>query len=313
MAEFTQSDLKNALQDVNNAQSTLNQYLNPLTQNSLEKYKSDGFTVPAAYSADGNGLPYSKAPTYRDATLQRNIITWFVPEFGTVRMYVNPSNINYSFNKTITPTRTKGGYSLQYWGEELTNLTITGTTGSAGVEGVNVLYEIYRAEQYAFDTAGLVISSNNAAQNLITQGFNAAGNAIGSGGVGQLLFGGTATGNAGTSVQNAGLIGGLFGLNSPLNSLGASNYVSLAQLAFTVEMYYDGWVYRGYFKNMTITEKPYEFDYNIGFVATQRRGYRTNFFPWHRNPAQGPSQYNTPNSFSGTVTGEQPIGVRAAR
>ena len=311
MAEFTQDDLKNALQDINNAQSFINQTVNPLTQNSQELYKADGFLIPAAYSADGTGLPYNKVPTYRDSKLQRNIITWFVPEFGAVRMYINPENISYAHNKAIQPTRTKGGFTLKYWGEELTTLNINGTTGSAGVEGINVLYEIYRAEQYAFDTTGLIISSNNAAQNLATAGLNAAGNAIGSGGVGQVLFGGTATSNAGTSVQSAGLIGGLFGLNSPLNSLAASNYLSLAQLAFTVEMYYDGWVYRGYFKSMTVTEKPYEFTYAISFVATQRRGYRTNFFPWHRNPAQGPSQYNTPNSFSGVVNGEQPIGTNA--
>jgi hypothetical protein len=215
--------------------------------------------------------------------------------------------MSYQYSKSINSTRTKGGFTLQYWGEELPALQIQGTTGSSGVEGINMLYEIYRAEQYAFDTAGLVISANNAAQNLVTAGFNAAGNAIGSGGVGQVLFGGTATGNAGTSVQNSGLIGGLFGLNSPLNSVGSSNYVSLAQLAFTVEMYYDGWVYRGYFKSMTVSEKTHEFDYTISFVVTQRRGYRTNFFPWHKNPAQGPSQYTTPNSFSGVVTGEQPV------
>jgi hypothetical protein len=101
MAEFNQNDLKQAQQDINNAQSTLNQFLSPLTQSQVDKFKADGFVVPAGYSADGTGLPYSKVPTYQEGKLRRNIITWFIPEFGTVRMYVNPSMIRYTFKKII--------------------------------------------------------------------------------------------------------------------------------------------------------------------------------------------------------------------
>lgn len=312
MAEYTNQDLKEALQFTQDAQNILNQS-NPLTQNSEERYKADGFLIPATFSADGNGLPYTKVPTYRDAKLRRNIITWFVPEFGTVRMYVNPNSIRYNFRKLITQSMTKGGYTLQYWGEELPTLYISGTTGSAGVEGINVLYEIYRAEQYAFDTTGLVISANNAAQNLATDGFNAIGNAIG-GSIGGLLFGGTNTSSAGNTVQNAGIVGGLFGLNTPTNSLAASNYTTLAQLAFTVEMYYDGWVYRGYFSQFDFTETTeFTWNYNLNFVVTQRRGYRTNYFPWHKNPANGPSQYTTPSSFSGYASLGNPTSIRTNR
>src|SRR5579885_1023285 len=125
--------------------------VNPLSQSQLNQFKSDGFLLPATFSADGTGLPSSKVPAYRNSQLKRNIITWFVPEFGIVRMYVNPSSISYVHKKLITKDRTKGGYTLQYWGEELSQLNIVGTTGGAGVEGINVLYEIYRAEQYAFD------------------------------------------------------------------------------------------------------------------------------------------------------------------
>lgn len=302
MAIFNQEELRQALQDVNNAQTSLNQAVSPLTQNQSDKFLSDGFTVPAGYSADGTGLPYNKVPTYVDGKLRRNIITWFIPEFGTVRMYVNPSSIQYTFKKIIQKQLTKGGYTLQYWGEELPTLRISGSTGSSGIEGINVLYEIYRAEQYAFDTTGLVIASNNAAANLTSDAFGAIGNAIGNG-VGPLLFGGVSTGSSGNSALNGGLIGGVFGLNNPTSSLAASNYTNLAQLAFTVEMYYDGWVYRGYFNDFSFTESAEDFlmKYDINFTVTQRRGYRTNYFPWSRNPANGPSQYNTPMSFSGSV------------
>ena len=58
-------------------------------------------------------------------------------------MYINPQQMNIDEKKVIKQQRTKGGYIIQYWGEELTTLNISGTTGSAGVEGINVLYEIY--------------------------------------------------------------------------------------------------------------------------------------------------------------------------
>ena len=278
-----------SIKDINDIQNQINNAV-PLTTSSQDRYKSDGFSVPAAFSADGNGLPYTKAPVYRDAKLRRNIITWFIPQFGIVRMYVNPEQVRYSNRKIIQKDRTKGGYTLQYWGEELSTLALSGTTGSSGVEGINMLYEIYRAEQYAFDAAGLMIAANNSNQNLATTGLNALGS-INS--VSNFFLG--------AAGQNSGLLSGLFGLDSGNNF---QNYPSLAQLAFTVEMYYDGWVYRGFFDSIDYTESARDFlwNYNINFTVTQRRGYRTNYFPWHRSAKNGPSQYDTPYAFSGTAS-----------
>lgn len=282
-----------SVQGINELQNQINSSI-PLTTTSQDRYKSDGFSVPAAFSADGNGLPYTKVPAYRNAKLRRNIITWFVPQFGIVRMYVNPESIRYASKKIIRKDLTKGGYTLQYWGEDLTTLTIAGTTGSSGVEGINLLYEVYRAEQYAFDATGLMIAANNyssGSQDLASLGLNALG---AESGVRSVLFGSTGSGT--------GLVGGLLGVDSSNNSY--SNYPTLAQLAFTVEMYYDGWVYRGYFENMDFTESARDFlwTYNINFTVTQRRGYRTNYFPWHRSANNGPSQYDTPYAFSGTAS-----------
>lgn len=280
------SDLLNG---INSAQDFLNQN-NPLTQSQQENFRSDGFLLPATFSADGNGLPYNNVPSYKPGQLKRNIITWFVPQFGIVRMYVNPHAISYTHRKQISRERTKGGFTLQYWGEDLTVLNISGSTGSSGIEGINVLYEIYRAEQYAFDSVGLTLAANNFNNDLSHNLLNGAAS----------LFGGSATTQAGVS----GLLGGILGVDSPNNALTAKNIPSLAQLAFTVEMYYGGWVYRGYFENMTINERAdnFLFEYQMNFVATQRRGYRTNYFPWTRSAKDGPSQYTTPQSFSGNVT-----------
>src|ERR1022692_2808429 len=136
---------------------------NPITQQQQASYQSNGFLVASTPSADGNGLPYTKITAGVDAALSRNIMTWFVPQFGTVQMFVNPEKVSYKHKKIINKTMTKGGFSLQYWGEELSTLALSGTTGSSGIEGINALYEVYRAEQFAFDATGLVLAANNAA------------------------------------------------------------------------------------------------------------------------------------------------------
>jgi hypothetical protein len=293
--------ISDIIDGVNKAQDFLNGSANPLTGSQQDQFKSDGFLVPSTFSADGNGLPFSKVPSNKAAQFKRNIITWFVPEFGIVRMYVNPNSISYSDKKLITKDRTKGGYTLQYWGEELTSINISGTTGSSGIEGINVLHEIYRAEQYAFDGVGLTLAANNAAadvaNNLVSGVGGALGKAVGG------LFGASDQGAA--AAGGAGLLGGILGLDSPNNSLAAKNIPSLGQLAFTVEMYYNGWIYRGFFENMTVNERADNFllEYQMTFTATQRRGYRLNYFPWTRSAKDGPSQYASPNAFSGNITG----------
>lgn len=272
---------------INSVQNFINS-TNPLTQSSAEQFKSDGFLIPATFEANGTGLPSSQVPSFRSGQLKRNIISWFVPEFGVVQMYVNPHAITYNHKKLITKDRTKGGYTLQYWGEDLSTLNISGTTGGAGIEGINVLYEIYRAEQYAFDAVGLSL----AAQNFATQEANSLIGGI-SGAVGGLFS------NNPAASSPSGLLNGLLGLNNT-----SQNITSLAQLAFTVEMFYNGMVYKGFFENMTVNERADNFllEYNINFTVTQIRGYRMNYFPWSKSAIDGSSQYTTPNSFSGSVT-----------
>jgi|SRR6185436_1056709 len=278
-------DITTIIKDINSVQNALNGD-SLLSEDQVQQFKSDGFLLPATFSADGTGLPSNKITSYRDGQLRRNIITWFVPQFGIIRMYVNPNSISYNHKKLINKDRTKGGYTLQYWGEELDTINISGTTGAAGIEGINVLYEIYRAEQYAFDGSALTLSANNTSTSLSST-FSNVGQSIG--------------GSVGGVIGN--VIGSVLGID-PINSnLAVQNIPSLAQLAFTVEMYYNGWVYRGYFDNMTINEKADNFlmEYQITFIATQRRGYRINYFPWAKSATNGPSQYNSPQSFSGNV------------
>ena len=288
------SPLDATLQGLSNVSSLLSG-ANPVTQAQLASYQSNGFLAASTPQASGNGLPYTQIVPGANAQIQRNIITWYVPQFGTVQMFINPQNITYTHKKLINKDKTKGGFTLQYWGEELSVLNISGTTGSSGIEGINMLYEIYRAEQYAFDAVALTLAANNAA---------AVNSPLLSVSLGNTNL------SSGLAPTNS-ILGGILGMSSPNNTLSARNIPTLASLAFAVEMYYNGWVYRGFFENMTVTERADNFllDYQMTFTVTQRRGYRTNYFPWSENPSSGASQYGTPGSFSGTTITNTNLGV----
>ncbi|MCZ2224571.1 MAG: hypothetical protein LC122_13180 [Chitinophagales bacterium] len=285
--KFLQDITEETTNFIGNAVTGLGKSANSFTDyDSATKLPESGFILPPTIPADGTGLPTIKNTGRYTGKVRRNIIHWLVPEFGVIKMYNNPSQIVYNNSKIIKKQQTKGGFTLQYWGNELSTMRISGTTGSSGVEGINLLYEIYMAEQYVMDGVGVDISGKNAAaQDLVNSGLNSIANATGLSAL---------AGNNDTISSIAGLASGL--LN---NGLDQSNIIpvaipSIAQYAFTVEMYYDGKVYRGYFDNMNITESAndYLWNYDINFVVTQERGYRTNYFPWHKNPKAAPTRYN---------------------
>jgi hypothetical protein len=238
-----------------------------------------GFTTSSAGNGGGTANNITpNIPADRSAVLSRNIIHWFIPESGVIEMYVNPQSISYSEKKHITSNRTKGGYVMQYWGEELSQMKIQGTTGSSGIEGINVLENIYRSEQRAFDPYALALASDRDAEN--NDQFSFLGDFPSN------SLGATLTG-AGKSF-----------LDLASNAIETGSTVStraqptLASLAFGVEMYYSGWVFRGYFTDFSVEEKASNlglFDYNMAFVVVQRRGTRNNFLGWHRSPTHGPS------------------------
>lgn len=265
----TLSDIGDALTDAANVLGGSN---NP------RSFEKDGFIVPPIPSASGNGLPSSKIPSQRQHRSKRHIIHWFIPEIGVINMYINPQSMNYSFKKLVSSERTKGGFVSTYWGEELTTLNITGHTGSSGVEGLNVLYEIYRSEQLAFDSIGLTMASD-----------------AGLSGMRDLISGiGESTGGFLGGVTS-GLTNGLLGLNPLTQTILPRNPATLASLAFGIELYYAGWVMRGYFTSFSFRESVEQlglFNYEIGFTVTQRRGYRTNHQAWQRSANDGPSNNN---------------------
>ena len=239
---------------------------------------SSTFQPPTFPSGSGTGLPAAQIPYLQPATSTRNIAHWLVPDVGIVNMYINPQSIQYNYKKLITPNRTKGGYVIQYWGEELTTLILQGHTGSSGVEGLNVLEQIYRSEQYLFDPIALTMAASQSTSGLNTLVDSVLGNL---GGLGATISQGTQ---------------GLLGLDPASQNILPQTVPSLGALATSIEFYYSGWVFRGYFTNFSVTESVQQlglFVYNIGFTVTQRRGYRTNNFAWQRSAIAGPSNAAT--------------------
>lgn len=248
--------------------------------------KDSGLPGNTAPSSFGYGTRQSRLPNNRAATDTRQIIHWLVPEGPLVQMYINPQNMVVSEKKSNQPTRTKGGFVLQYWGEELTRISLSGTTGTSGIEGINVLRDIYRNEQLSFDPYALYLEAQANAEVL-------AGN----------VFGEDSALNAGESFLTSILSGSQSFIPSA-----AQSPPSLASLAFTVEMYHAGRVYRGYFDDFSVTEDVNNmgmFTYQIAFIATQTRGFRQNFLGWHRSATSGPSRtdprHGRPYSYSTLV------------
>lgn len=105
-------------------------------------------------SKDTTGNNKFTDPTYLGPKVpKRSLILWELPHLGGpqrfIEMYINPQAIRTQNRKIISSKRTKGGFVMQYWGEELEVLNISGTTGDSGVEGLMPLIDTYRSEQLA--------------------------------------------------------------------------------------------------------------------------------------------------------------------
>lgn len=292
---MAEQDLNKEIQNINNNKSINEQVLAKYDQPFLR----NGFIVADNNRADNSGLPYTKTPSNKSTTkFKRNIIHWFIPQMGVVKMFVNPSGISYKFDKNIVSQQTKGGFSLQYLGEKLPQLTIRGTTGTSGIEGINVLYELYRAEQYVFDNVGLLLAASNAGPSTGQQLAGLTGEGLGQ------LIGGSSENRGTNSMLASQAMGSIFGTNTAANlsTFTMANVPTLADIAFAVEMYYSGWIYRGYFTGFTITESSdtFLYTYDTTFMVTQRRGYRYNHLPWEKSANAGESNYRTPYSFDPT-------------
>jgi hypothetical protein len=230
---------------------------------------------------------------------QRNTIMFFLPvyskedhlENGEVFkkevkvMYLNPQSFAINEQKLIKPTMTKGGYTVQYWGEELTKITANGTTGSAGIEGINVLRDIYRHEQIRFRD---MLDKRRADEELRNKVKVAGGGNLSDSVTGLGIIDAALGGLGGRVVSGASSIMDSF--REPYEEESFDTFSlppSLATFATSIDMYYQGEIFRGFFTTFSYNEtasEPGHFTYQFAFTVTRRSGERLNFMPWHKNP-----------------------------
>ena len=218
------------------------------------------------------------------STLSDEGVGWY-----KMQLYINPSSITFADKKIIKEDLTKGGYVMQYWGEELTSLTIRGTTGSSGIEGINVIRSIYRHEQGQYRK--LLRDRRNALSSEVEDVVSEAIAQADSRGVVtnalDLLTAGAYSQTIDGLKNTVELINNAITGQTEIDRGSVRSMPTLAALASNVDMYYQGEFFRGYFKNMTVTESVPEvglFNYDLTFTVTRRTGARKNFMPWHRNP-----------------------------
>jgi hypothetical protein len=269
-----------------------------LLDTSADPINSDIFGNTAGLSEGNLSQPdiVSENPQMPLGRRQRQLLRWRVPGLGFVDMYINPQQIVITEKKILTKQRTKGGYVIQYWGEELINVKLSGHTGASGIEGINILRKVYRAEQDSFQQVEqtLINRLNTMSGASTFSGFaqNVAQKGIGSA--------------AGSLISE--VVGG--NSNPPL-------LPTLGSLALSVEMYYQGWVFKGFFEDFTVTESVANgvgfFNYDMTFTVVDRRGTRTNFMPFHRSPATFDKASGNPGGFNKADSDTAPMSFNGEK
>lgn len=231
--------------------------------------------------------------------VKRNIMKFLVPlsveSLGrqdlsgraVVPFYINPQSISISDDKIINQTLTKGGFSIQYWGERLSTIQVAGTTGSGGVEAINILRAVYRNEIERFSDILIerAVALEEAASEALSNSTDSAGLTVRSildqitrNGVSEIIDGTKSVIDEVVNVAR-GVVENNPNSTELIPTLGA--------FATSMILYLQGEKFLGYFANFSFEENansPGLFDYRFSFIITKRYGKRSNFMPWHRKP-----------------------------
>ena len=206
---------------------------------------------------------------------------------AVIPFYINPDSFQIQDKKIIQKTLTKGGFSVQYWGEDLSMLNVSGTTGSGGIEAAYVLRDVYRHEQLQMNK--IILARLMEAQQAATQALQNADTPpesflglvddLTGGAISQIVDGTASIIQAVTDAFN-----GELGTEVVERILLTP---TPAAFATSIDLYFSGERYRGYFESFSITEtsqNPGIINYQFASVITRRWGTRSNYMPWHRNP-----------------------------
>ena len=192
-------------------------------------------------------------PALARPTWARQPMIWELYDGTMVEMYVNPQNVSIQSNKKITQGRTKGGFVVQYWGEELITMSLNGTTGSSGIEGIELLYDVYQSELLPAARLDELRNMQNGYHDVATK----------------------------TGVNP--------GANGDKALLGKVRRSDLVSRATQVCLWYGNFKrYYGFFQSFNIQEaaaNPGEYIYALTFMIWKTVGRDRNYMPWHRTPS----------------------------
>ena len=219
-----------------------------------------------------------------------------VKKYIIKNLYLNPQSINATYRKIQNRQQTKGGFVIQYWGEDLVTLAINGITGAAGMSEINKLLSIYRHDQIHYQQIieqrrkRFVATIESSAGNIL-DGLNdgntvdpvdtaiSIGNYLTGGEVSNIINGVNTvmdffseTGESGVSVN-------------PRNSDSFTRGTTLSSLFTSITMEFQGIYYRGYIDSFSYSEnssEPGHFNYSFNFTVLYQSGKRNNFMPWHK-------------------------------
>lgn len=221
-------------------------------------------------------------------TTAASLLSAGVQDRKIIEVYLNPTNMTISENKIIPSQQTVGGFMVQYWGEALATLKVNGTTGSGGIEAVHILRDVYRNEQIQFRNIILNRMKELSEQANSSTADSSSVTAIDGIQAALTLLTGIDTEAIEEGVKSTiELYQDIF---SDKISQTSSNFrlnPSLGAFAVSIDIYFQGETYRGFFENFNVTEAAESsglFNYDFSFKVLKRSGRRKNFMPWHRNP-----------------------------
>lgn len=200
--------------------------------------------------------------------------------------YINPQSFKISESKLLRKTFTKGGYYIEYWGEELPKISVSGITGSGGIEAIEILRSIYRNEQIQMEELLL-----NRASQISSQSSSALNNtnSLPSGALTAIdtLFGNAASEIINGTASIIDKITDIFDGEEAEQPEPVTLIPSLGTFAVAIDLYMQGIKYRGFFTRFDFGESADSaghFDYSFEFEVLRISGKRRNFMPWHRSP-----------------------------
>jgi hypothetical protein len=215
-----------------------------------------------------------------------SILSSSVGDRKIVPLYINPSQVQTNYAKNISETQTIGGFIIQYWGDKITTIAMSGTTGSGGIDAINILYEVYKSEQTSF--RNLLIIRRQKLEKALRESTGGTEDLNIAQALDQVLLNGAFSEIANGWSESMDYFKMAINGESPdTKNKSLELMPTLSAFAVSLEMHYQGKVNRGYIESMNVTEdgnNPGHFNYSIQFKSLKEYGERNNFMPWHINP-----------------------------